>query len=285
MTILKLIRLASGVILLFGMLTTANASIVAINFSGMEDREEEHQEEHHDSGSTPATSPTVVTRFGGTVGNLGTSHVFGSIIATAFNSSGRVAYLNQRGERNDNGIGVCNTVDDGGKKCFGSGNGVNNEIDNNGSTYDWIRLDVRAVRGRVTSIGLSSLDDHDNYSIWGNNTGIATFSKADFITHGTSSHGVNPNISIASGFGDYGYYFVTTWAQAGSSKKGEKNEKDKKGEKDKRDSDDGKGGDFLLRDVTTTFSVVSVPLPSALPMLGIGLSFLTWRGCKRSKKA
>jgi len=214
---------------------------------------------------TTAHAAAVVTDFSGTAGDLGTSHAFGNIIAAAFNSSGETAYLNQRNTSSDKGIGVCNSVDDG-RTCFGAGNGAKNEIDNNGASYDWIRLDVSAVHGVVTRIGLSSLDKDtgDDYSIWGNNTGIATFTAADFITHGSSSGKANKNVSIAQGFGHYSYYYVTTRFQDGT----------KQG---------ANGSDFLLQSITTT--PLPVPLPAAGWLLGSGLIGLFGLKRKRSDKA
>lgn len=147
--------------------------------------------------------------------------------------------LNNRKEGpSELGLGVCFS-----SNCPTTGNGDVNEIDNNGSTFDVIRLDF-GVSTFVKSIGLSSLDSglKDGYAIFGSNTALPTLSSLTALASGTntSAGSVTPIININQ---SDRYFFVT------SLKRGS------------NDSD----SDFLLESVTAT------PEPYTSASLGLGL--------------
>ena len=147
--------------------------------------------------------------------------------------------LNNRQEGPDElGLGVCLA-----SNCPTTGNGDINEIDNNGSTFEVIRLDF-GVPTFVNSIGLSSLDSglKDGFAIFGSNTAQPTLSSLTAIAQGTNSivGSITPIISINQ---SDRYFFVTSL---------------------KRGTSDS-GSDFLLESVTTA------PEPYTAAMLGLGL--------------
>ena len=194
--------------------------------------------------------------FSGTGGDLGTAAVpfisgSGTITATAWTlSSGSFTaqHLFQRNEVPDErGLGVCSSFDDGGASCLSTltGNGENNEIDNNGGNQDVIRLDFGATAGGL-GVALSSLDgtsgNIDNFQIFGSNlvnpalanNGSTVFLRASGSESSAGSE--NPAISLA---GSYRYLYVTTSTGSGDD-------------------------DFLLR--SATGGSVPVP-PSSVPEL------------------
>ena len=147
--------------------------------------------------------------------------------------------LNNRNEgTTELGLGVCFS-----STCPATGNGDINEIDNNGTTFDVIRLDFGAPT-LVSSIGLSSLDSglKDGYAIFGSNTALPTISSLTAIASGTntSAGSVTPIISINQ---TDRYFFVTSLHRGANDT----------------------GSDFLLESVTTT------PEPYTSGMLGLGL--------------
>lgn len=147
--------------------------------------------------------------------------------------------LNNRNEGPDElGLGVCLS-----SNCPTTGNGNINEIDNNGSTFEVVRLDF-GVATFVNSIGLSSLDSglKDGFAIFGSNTATPTISSLTAIAQGTntSAGSVTPIITIDE---TYRYFFVTSLKRATTDS----------------------GSDFLLASVTTT------PEPYTSAMLGLGL--------------
>lgn len=168
-------------------------------------------------GATTANAATITTNFSGLGGDLGNSTSFGNIEVTAFNSSGSTANLYQSDAGTDRGLGVCNSVDDNGAACASvTDSGVNFEIDNNGITFDWIRLDVSTDKsdgGIVTGISLSSVQYRgvDTWSIWGNNTGDANgFQASDFIISGNTTTSTYVDVAIPDFAQEYSYYYITT---------------------------------------------------------------------------
>src|ERR1700687_4742516 len=83
--------------------------------------------------------------------------------------SNNVILNNRREAPDDMGLGVCSVP----TNCPTTGHGDNNEIDNNGSTFEVIRLDFGSST-MVTSIGLGSLDSglKDGFAIFGSNTAV-----------------------------------------------------------------------------------------------------------------
>ena len=93
--------------------------------------------------------------------------------------------LNNRNEApTEFGLGVCADA----HNCPATGNGNINEIDNNGSTFDAIRLDFGSVT-LVSSVGLSSLDSgsKDGFAIFGSNTAQPDLSTLIPLAQGTNS--------------------------------------------------------------------------------------------------
>lgn len=150
--------------------------------------------------------------------------------------------LNNRRELpNELGLGVCLSGN-----CPPTGNGNINEIDNNGTTLDVIRLDF-GTSTYLNSIGLSSLDSgtKDGFAIFGGNTAQPDLTSSTLLTpiqQGTnlSIGQVDPIIGINQ---TDRYFFVTSL---------------------KRSTADT-GSDFMLTSVNTT------PEPYTAGTLGLGL--------------
>ena len=145
---------------------------------------------------------------------------------------------NRRQGPDDLGLGVCLS-----SNCPVNGSGDINEIDNNGSSSEVVRLDFGAATF-VNSIGLPSLDDglKDGFAIFGSNTDQPILSSLAAIAQGTNSSvgSVNPTININQ---SDRYFFVTSLNRGV----------------------DSSGSDFLLASVTTA------PEPYTSAMLGLGL--------------
>jgi hypothetical protein len=152
--------------------------------------------------------------------------------------SGGVILNNRQQAPDDVGLGVCLAGN-----CPVTDNGTVNEIDNNGTTFDVIRLDF-GTTSFLGSIGLSSLDSgtKDAFAIYGSNTALPALSSLTAIAQGTNSSvgSINPIININQ---SNRYFFVTSMNRGVSDA----------------------GSDFLLQSVTTT------PEPYTSAMLGIGL--------------
>lgn len=116
--------------------------------------------------------------------------------------------LNNRRELPDElGLGVCLS-----SNCPPTGNGNLNEIDNNGSTFDVIRLDF-GVASFLDAVGLSSLDSgtKDGFAIFGSNTArpdLTSTTSLVAIASGTNQSigHIDPIINVNQTFR---YFFVT----------------------------------------------------------------------------
>jgi hypothetical protein len=172
-------------------------------------------------------------------------------------SDNHVILNNRRDGEDDNGLGVCSKSWD----CPTSGNGDINEIDNNGSTFEVIRLDFGSPTD-VTSIGLSSLDSglKDSFAIFGSDTPFVNLSALTPLAEGSnlSEGSVNPVIAINQLFQ---YFFVTTESRSLCS------------------SD----SDFLLKSVTTG-TPASAPEPLSEALTGSGLIALALIGRLRRSR-
>lgn len=200
--------------------------------------------------------------FGGAFGSLGPDEVLtvgsDSLTAAAFTyaePSGVATYtaatLMRRNEAPDDiGLGVCNSGDGAGCTTITSGNGDNNEIDNNGSLRDLIRLDFGSSKTGL-SVTLASVDgltgNVDNYAIYASNSATAKLSTLVALTGSQSTGGINPTVNIA---GSWRYVFVTTGSGAWG--------------------DD----DFLLKSATASNTV---PEPASLLLTGSGLAGMAIR--------
>jgi hypothetical protein len=195
----------------------------------------------------PANATTINFSTALPAGHQGQSVTIGGVIASGWDVSktnnavwiNDGVILNNRQEGpTELGLGVCLA-----SNCPTTGNGNINEIDNNGYTFEVIRLDFGATTF-VNSIGLSSLDGglKDGFAIFGSNTAQPTLSSLTAIAQGTNTSvgSITPNITINQ---SDRYFFVTSL---------------------KRGVNDS-GSDFLLASVTTA------PEPYTSAMLGLGL--------------
>lgn len=196
--------------------------------------------------SSPANATTITFSTALSAGNLTESVMVSGMTVSAWTANKTTGawvsegvILNNRQEAPDDlGLGVCLT-----SNCPATGSGAINEIDNNGSTFEVIRLDFGATTF-VDSIGLSSLDSStkDGFAIFGSNTAQPILSSLTAIAQGTNSSvgSINPMITINQ---SDQYFFVTSLnRETGAS-----------------------GSDFLLESVTTA------PEPYTSAMLGLGL--------------
>jgi hypothetical protein len=186
-------------------------------------------------------------------GNLAQSVTTGGITISGWDVSkangtlwsNGVILNNRREAPDDLGLGVCSLP----SNCPTTGNGDNNEIDNNGTKFEVIRLDFGSST-LVTSIGLGSLDGglKDGFAIFGSNTALPNLSMLTALVQGTnqSAGSVDPVLSINQSFR---YFFVAPKDRGAYS------------------SD----SDFLLRSVSTGVTPSSVPEPVTCGMLGVGL--------------
>ena len=150
--------------------------------------------------------------------------------------------LNNRRELpNELGLGVCLS-----SNCPTTGNGDINEIDNDGSTFDVIRLDFGAANF-LNAVGLSSLDSglKDGFAIFGSNTAqpdLTSTTSLIAIASGTNQSigQIDPIINVNQTFR---YFFVTPLNRGANDS----------------------SSDFLLASVTT------VPEPYTAATLGFGL--------------
>lgn len=137
------------------------------------------------------------------LGNLPQSVVISGITVSAFEVSKtngmswmNTGILNNRNEAaGEFGLGVCADP----HNCPAIGHGSINEIDNNGSTFDLIRLDFGSSTF-VSSVRLSSLDsgDKDGFAIFGSNTAQPDLSTMIPMAEGTnlSVGSVSPTIAL-----------------------------------------------------------------------------------------
>jgi hypothetical protein len=141
--------------------------------------------------------------------NLSKVTVSGWAVDKANPASWTPANINNRNEPSDKGLGVCPL----GQVCPPTGNGDINEIDNNGMTFDVLRL-APAAGFILTSVSLSSLDSgtKDNFAIFGSNTVNPVFSSLTLLAQGSNAttHSTAPAISVNP---NYAYYYVTTQAR------------------------------------------------------------------------
>lgn len=203
------------------------------------------------AASANATSVTFSTAL--SAGNLPESVTVGGITVTGWDVSktngnlwsNNVILNNRRESPDDVGLGVCTSR----YNCPATGNGNINEIDNNGSTFEVIRLDFGTATD-VQYIGLSSLDSglKDGFAIFGSNTALPNLSNMTALASGTNqSEGtVNPIINLND---TYRYFFVTSLNRGISST----------------------GSDFLLESVSTGVHVTNTPEPYTAGMLAFGL--------------
>ena len=209
----------------------------------------------------------VVFDFSGAGGQtLGTSQtfnadslsvdVFGFEVLFSDDASYTAADLFQRNEAdNDLGLGVCNSGDNGGA-CSAPGNGVTNEIDNNGggSVYDVIRLNVADLV--YTEIGLASLDGEDEANLFFSDSATPDLTNLDHqFADLNNPGGINPDITILNQFLGFDFIFITV---------------------DISDTGSARNDDFLLRSLTATQGAngAEVPEPMTLGLLGLGLAGL-----------
>ena len=198
--------------------------------------------------SSPANATLINFSTALSAGHQGQSVTVGGVTASAWvvskannaswSSTGVILNNRQEGP-SELGLGVCLS-----SNCPTTGNGDLNEIDNNGSTFEVIRLDFGSVT-LVNSIGLSSLDSglKDGFAIFGSSSALPNISLLTSLAQGTNQivGNVEPIININQA---YRYFFVTSLNRGAADT----------------------GSDFLLASVTTP-----APEPYTSGMLGLGL--------------
>jgi len=204
-------------------------------------------------GAFAAQAATINFSTALAVGNLAQAVSAGGITISGWDVSkangtlwsNNVILNNRREAPDDMGLGVCGVP----ANCPATGHGDNNEIDNNGSTFEVIRLDFGSSN-LVTSIGLGSLDSglKDGFAIFGSNTAAPNLSLLTALLQGTnrSAGSPDPVLSINQSFR---YFFVAPKDRGTNSS----------------------NSDFLLRSVGTSVTPSSVPEPLSSAMLAIGL--------------
>ncbi len=211
--------------------------------------------------AAPAMAATIDLTNGLATGILGPSATFGGVTLTAWsvskvgNTWTPAVLINRHDGINDYGLGVCLT----GAACPLDDYGFINEIDNNGSVFDVIRLDFGAPT-QIQNVGLSSLDSglKDGFGIYSGNTaqpGIPTLTNVSLIVSGTNASigEINPVIN----FNTTARYLFLTPKDLGLA---------------------AGGSDYLFSRVGAD---TPIPEPSSLLLIGAGLSALGFRARKR----
>jgi hypothetical protein len=204
-------------------------------------------------GAVAANASTINFFSALALGNLPESVIVNGITVSSWDVSKTMStqwssnvILNNRSQGpDDRGLGVCTNR----LNCPTIDNGNINEIDNNGSTFEVIRLDFGAITA-VATIGLSSLDSgpKDGFAIFGSNVALPDLSMLTPLAQGTnqSLNQVDPNITINQSFR---YFFVTPKERGPNSA----------------------NSDFLLASVSTPLITTSAPEPTTYATIGIGI--------------
>ena len=200
-----------------------------------------------------ATGEATVITFSGALplGNLPQSVVIAGVTVSAFEiaktngtSWMNTGILNNRNEgAAEFGLGVCADP----LNCPATGNGSINEIDNDGSTFDAIRLDFGGVV-LLNSVTLSSLDSgvKDGFAIFAATTPQPDLSALTPLAQGTNQTAGSDTPTIALNQ-DLRYLFIAPQLQGVNDS----------------------GSDFLLWKVDTAGA--ATPEPLTIVLVGLGL--------------
>jgi hypothetical protein len=157
------------------------------------------------------------------------------------------------------GLGDCNRAE----RCGGRKGGTHSEIDNSGNRFDILRIHVDSAGTPIDAIGLSKLQQNDDFAIYGSDDPFPDLFALTPLVTGNGKLGPDQDIVISQQFA---YYFVVGTLG-------------------------GRNDDFVVRNIVDSPAVVvdsptvdtpapSVPEPGTLLLLATGLSGLggfAWR--------
>jgi PEP-CTERM motif len=154
------------------------------------------------------------------------------------------------------GLGDCNRAE----RCGGRKGGTDGEVDNTGSRFDILRIHVDSAGTPIDAIGLSKLQQNDDFAIYGSDDPFPNLFALTPLATGNGQLGPDQDIVISQQFV---YYFVL-------GKLG------------------GRNDDFVVRNIVDSPAVdtpaSSVPEPGTLPLMASGVTGLVMYRARYSRR-